>query len=291
VPGFSSRLLGSAIPFLFGGFVIVLTVCVGLYGFSRRLSYSVEKKLDAELKKKTFELKTKTEEAEAEDRRREVILNSMFDGVIALDSSLNIILANPRLLSLFGVMAGLKTQDTNVRGMPLLSFSGSTELEEAARKVLSTGMPVELILKRYISGVEKHFQVFAAPLEKAPHFPIQGVVIVMSDISRLVRLEQVRKDFAANVSHELRTPIQVIKGFTENILNSSLDNKDEIRHFAEFIAKNTNTMENLTTDLMTLVSLEDESKPRPPMEESPLTPLVAEAVAISEIAARKKNIK
>ena len=40
VPGFPSRLLGSAIPFLFIGFVIVLGVNAGLYAFSRRLSYS-----------------------------------------------------------------------------------------------------------------------------------------------------------------------------------------------------------------------------------------------------------
>jgi signal transduction histidine kinase len=160
-PGFSFHLLGSAIPFLSGGFVIILLICAGLYIFSRRLSYSAEQKLDEELKKKTI---------------------------------------------------------------------------------------------------------------------------------RLVRLEQVRKDFAANVSHELRTPIQVIKGFAENILNSSLDDKEETRHFAKFIAKNTQTMENLTSDLMTLVSLEDENRPRPPMEENTLAPLIAEAVAMLEPAARKKNI-
>ena len=292
VPGFHSRLLNSALPFLLGGFVIVLLICVGLYGFSRRLSYSAEKKLGAELKKKTNELKTKTEQAEIEDRRREVILNSMFDGVIATDSDLKIILANPRLCSLFNVK-----NEEEVLGRHLLLFSRSTELEETAQKVLSTGLPAELILKRYLPGAAgdrfpQHYQVYAAPLKGGSDspVPIQGVVIVMNDISRLVKLEQVRKDFAANVSHELRTPIQVIKGFAENILLSSLDDKDEIRHFAGFIAKNTETMENLTTDLMTLVSLEDESKPRPPMEEYQLLPLIAEAVSIVEVAAQKKNI-
>ena len=288
-PGLSFYLLDSALPFLLGGFAIVLGAFLGLYAFSRRLSYSAEKELDAKLKKKTLELKVKTEQAEAEDRRREVILNSMFDGVIALDNSLTVILANPRLCSLFGV----KTEK-DALGMSLLSFSRSTELEEAARNVLSIGLPSELTLKRYVSGVEQHLQVFAAPLKANSSGDsgeaAQGVVIVMSDISRLVRLELMRKDFAANVSHELRTPIQVIKGFTENILNSSLDNKEEIRHFAEFIAKNTQTMENLTSDLMTLVSLEDESRPRPPMEECALQSLLAEAVATVENAARKKNI-
>jgi two-component system phosphate regulon sensor histidine kinase PhoR len=116
------------------------------------------------------------------------------------------------------------------------------------------------------------------------------VVIVLGDISRLVKLEHIRKDFAANVSHELRTPIQVLKGFAENILDSSLDDKEQTRRFVEIIRKNAQTMENLTNDLLTLVSLESENSPRLLMEETFLAPLIAEAVGMVEIAARKKNI-
>ncbi|MDR0496927.1 MAG: PAS domain-containing protein [Treponema sp.] len=296
VPSFYSRLLSSTLPFLMGGFIIILGSCAALYHFSRSLSLSTEIKLDAELERKTLELKARTREAESEGRRREVILNSMFDGVIAADNNMRIILANPRVCSLFGINA-----EKDALGSTLLSFSSSTELEDAARDVLLSGQPVELTIKRYVAGIEQHFQVFAAPLiaklsdqtidQKNPLAEdVQGVVIVMSDISRLVKLEHIRKDFAANVSHELRTPIQVIKGFTENILNSSLDNKEELRYFTEIIGKNTQTMENLTNDLMALVSMEDESSPRPPMEESSLVSLVAEAKSMVEIAARKKNI-
>ena len=297
VPGFSSRLFSSAVPFLLGGFVIVLAACTGLYYFSRRLSHLTEARLDAELEKKTLELSVRTEEAEAEDRQREVILNSMFEGVIALDSNLKIILANPRICSLFVMKTENDADTRDVRGMPLLVFSRSTELEEAARQVLLSAQPAELTLKLYITGTEQHFQVLAAPLKSGKKTgantadeKVQGVVIVMSNISRLVRLEQVRKDFAANVSHELRTPIQVIKGFAENILDSSLGDKVNIRHFAELIAKNAEAMENLTADLMTLVSLEDKNSQRLPMEEFSLSSLISEAMSMVEIASRKKNI-
>jgi two-component system phosphate regulon sensor histidine kinase PhoR len=198
-----------------------------------------------------------------------------------------------------------RLQPEVLRGKSFLEFSGSVELENAARKVLFSGEPFEMILKRYVKGTEQHFQIFATPLGVTPlgvtplgvtplgNIPIgegQGVVIVLGDISRLMKLEQVRKDFAANVSHELRTPIQVVKGFAENIINSSLEDKDRILHFMEIIKKNIQTMENLTNDLLTLVSLEDNSATRPAMEETFLAPIIKEARSMVEIAARKKDI-
>ena len=287
VPSFSSRLLSSAFPFLFGGFLLILFSCAGLYRFSRSLSRSIESRLDAKLKEKSLELVEHAKEAENEGRRLEAILNSMSEGVIALDIDLKVILVNPRVCYLFGLGA-----QGNSRGMSLLEFSSSVELEDAARQVLSTGRPFELVLKRHISGIEQHFQVFVTPMGIDSQGQHNGVVIVLSDISRLVKLEQVRKDFAANVSHELRTPIQVIKGFAENILESApgKGKTEEICHFAEVITKNTLTMENLTNDLLTLVSLEDENLNRPSMEEALLSPLIAEAAGLVESAAKKKNI-
>jgi two-component system phosphate regulon sensor histidine kinase PhoR len=305
IPGFFTRLLSAILPFLTFGFLLILGTCIGLYYFSRYQSMWVEAKLNAELKKKTAELHKKAEEAEAESRHREVILNSMFDGVITLDSHLNIIHANPRLCSLFGV-----DKEENVRGISLLEFSHSAELEEAAQMVLSTGRPCEFTLKRCISGLQQFFQVFAAPLDVNPlktppeeaEWPVtdsgepifykksQGLVMVLGDISRLVKLEQVRKDFAANVSHELRTPIQVIQGFAENILNTQPYDQKQVYHFAEIIRKNARSMDNLTNDLLTLVSLESADVERPPLEDVILDSVITEAVDMAAVAAKNKNI-
>jgi len=296
IPGFFTRLAGNILPFLIFGFFIILGTCVGLYYFSRYQSILVEAKLNAELKNKTAELRKKAEEAESENRHREVILNSMFDGVITLDGNLNIIHANQRLCSLLGV-----DKEKDVRGVSLLEFSHSTELEEAAQMVLSTGRPHEFTFKRCISGLQQCFQVFAAPLdvnslktpetdEKSNGENSRGLVMVLGDISRLVKLEQVRKDFAANVSHELRTPIQVIQGFAENILNSHPYDQEQVYHFAEIIRKNAQSMDNLTNDLLTLVSLESADAERPPLEETALDSLITEAVEMTAVAAKNKNI-
>ena len=48
-------------------------------------------------------------------------------------------------------------------------------------------------------------------------FPCPGAVIVLHDIAELRRLENLRRDFAANVSHELKTPLSSIKAYAETL--------------------------------------------------------------------------
>jgi len=285
IPGFFTRLLNTTFPFLALGFSIILGTCMALYYFSRRQSLSIEAKLNSDLNEKTVELNIKAEEAETESRHRELILNSMFDGVITLDSNLNIIFANLRLCSLFGI-----DKEKDVRGVSLLEFSQSPELEEAAQMVLSTGRPYEFTLRRYISGVQQCFHVFAAPMDMGLPQKPPGIVMVLGDISRLVKLEQIRKDFAANVAHELRTPIHVIQGFAENILDSSFDDQKQIHHFAEIIKKNAVSMDNITRDLLTLVSLESGDTERPPLEDVVLDSVIGEVLDSVSVAAKNKNI-
>ncbi|MDR2923314.1 MAG: ATP-binding protein [Treponema sp.] len=281
IPGFFARLLSTTLPFLVFGFLIIMGICLGLYHFTQYQSQLVQVKLNAELETKTAELKLTAEKAEAETRHREVILNSMFDGVITLDNKLNILHANQRLCSLFN--AG-----KDVRNISLIEFCHSAELEEAAHIVLSTGRPYEFTFKRY-NGKLQQFQGFAAPLNTGSLNP-PGVIMVLGDISRLVKLEQIRKDFAANVSHELRTPIQVIQGFAENILNCTPDEYTQILRFAEIIRKNARAMDNLTSDLLTLVSLENPNTERPPLEEAAVNNIISEAVDMVSFAAGGKNI-
>jgi two-component system phosphate regulon sensor histidine kinase PhoR len=281
IPGFLARLLSTTFPFLAAGFLLIIGICLGLYHFTQHQSHLVQLKLNDELEIKTSELKLTIEKAKAESRHFELILNNMFDGVITLDSRLNIIHANQRLCSLFET-------NKDVRNMSLIEFSHSAELEEAAKKVLSTGRPHEFTFKRY-NGKLLQFQGFAAPLDTdSPASP--NIVMVLGDISRLVKLEQIRKDFAANVSHELRTPIQVIQGFAENILNCPPDDYKQILHFAEIIRKNARAMDNLTSDLLTLVSLENPNAERPPLEETAVDILINEAVEMVSVAAKEKNI-
>ena len=81
-----------------------------------------------------------------------------------------------------------------------------------------------------------------------------GAVAVFHDITELMRLERVRRDFVANVSHELRTPLTAIQGYAETLI--SLDASPECRRFCEIILKHGVSLSRMVEDLLTLARLE-----------------------------------
>jgi two-component system phosphate regulon sensor histidine kinase PhoR len=175
---------------------------------------------------------------------------------------------NRRARELFGIADGR----TEGEGRGLLEAVRSTELEAAAKRALDSGQPEETELALQAGGTRHTFRVFASPLA-------DGVVIVLDDITHIRRLEQIRKDFVANVSHELRTPIQLIKGYSETLLDLIPDTPDmaDARKGIGVVHRNALSMEALTGDLLTLAALEDAGGERPAHTEQRVRPLLEEA--------------
>jgi two-component system phosphate regulon sensor histidine kinase PhoR len=322
-PAFWRRISGAALPFLLAGAVFFLAALGTVYLFSRSLSVSFARlikiaesvhvhsggsfhrtissphlisdtgefiALEKALKSMASELSSRIETARAEGRRLEAVLNGMSEAVFAMDEKLMLHMVNKQAGILFGI-----DEEADIRSLSLLEATRSTELEEAAKRVLAGNKPEELEVLCYTSAAERRFRVFASSLNRpgpdreASETP--GVVMVLGDITRMYKLEQVRKDFAANVSHELRTPIQVIKGFAETLLDSPMNDKEQIRHVIEIIEKKSRNMENLTNDLLSLVSLEDKSRARPDMEETDMERLLEEAAGSVRFRAAEKKIR
>jgi len=243
---------------------------------------SLEKAMRAMLQ----ELSLRFEHARLEGNRLEAILNGMSEAVFAMDSELKLHLVNPKARALFNL------GDRDINSTTLLEATRSVDLTETAKKAMAEGASFETQIT-FHAETEQFFQVYASPL-KTDDKGGAGVVLVLQDITRLVKLERVRKDFVANVSHELRTPIQVIKGFSETLADSISDKQD--KHFIEMIQKNAGTMENLTNDLLLLADLENNalssgSAGAREMEEVKISSLIDEAVSSTAHQAKKKQIE
>jgi two-component system phosphate regulon sensor histidine kinase PhoR len=102
------------------------------------------------------------------------------------------------------------------------------------------------------------------------HYGRDQVMLVVRDITPLMRLEQVRRDFVANVSHELRTPLTVLHGYLDMI------EPDEVPHWAPMLADlrgQSRRMAQIVEDLLTLSRLE--ARQEPPDERVAMRPLLA----------------
>jgi len=80
-------------------------------------------------------------------------------------------------------------------------------------------------------------------------------LLITRDVTEQSKLDAVRRDFVANVSHEIRTPVTVIGGFAETLLNLELDDATR-RTYLATILKQSQTMQRLVEDLLTLSSLD-----------------------------------
>lgn len=109
-------------------------------------------------------------------------------------------------------------------------------------------------------------------------------LVVVRDVTRVHRLEQVRKDFVANVSHELRTPLTVLRGYIETLSMSADLNPVMTRAF-EQMQQQSDRMNLLINDLLTLSNLEtdDNERNQQTVRLKPLLGIIAaDAMALSD---------
>ena len=89
----------------------------------------------------------------------------------------------------------------------------------------------------------------------------EGMKLVLSqDITDRERNEAMRRDFVANVSHEIRTPLTVLAGFIETMSNLPLT-EVERKRVLELMTQQTQRMQTLVSDLLTLAQLEGSPRP------------------------------
>lgn len=180
-------------------------------------------------------------------RQQEALFNSMIEGLMLLDESGHIQLANRAFHQLFGI-------STDVHGKTVLEVLRQHELPELVAKVATQKQVLGYELK--LAGIyERWLQINAAAIfdvEGKQH----GTIVVFHDLTRLKQLERTREEFVANVSHELRTPLSLIKGYVETLLDGAKDNPDVETKFLQTIQRNSERLQFLIEDLLTISELE-----------------------------------
>lgn len=175
------------------------------------------------------------------------ILDSMKEGVLAVDSARQIILVNPMIGRIFGVNVEA------VVGKPIVEVIRNDHFNAVVERVLGTEAEVEEELD--FTAQELVFQIHAVPLRGEKEGG-SGVLTVLNDITNLRKLETIRKDFVANVTHELKTPLTAVSGYAETLLDGALKDTKNRKSFVEKIKHQSDRLASLIDDILELSRIE-----------------------------------
>lgn len=221
------------------------------------------------------------ESLKLENARREAILASMVEGVLAVDKDLRVTFCNNSFARAVGARIPVRA------GMPLLDLVRDPGLLEIMTSVLTSGERTEQRLT-LPAAADHTFEILAGPLAGPS---TRGALAILHDVTELERLERVRKDFVANVSHELRTPLAAIRGYAETLLGGALEDREHNRKFVEIIEAQATRLSNIASDLLTLSELDSSGGVAPQPQTVSVRAVLESALRTVESAARVRGVQ
>jgi two-component system phosphate regulon sensor histidine kinase PhoR len=214
---------------------------------------------------------------------REAILTSMVEGVVALDKGQRIIELNQAAAGLMGV------DPLQAEGRHLLEVVRNADLQRFVGRLMQSQQAIEEEIVLRNDG-QRYLQLHGSVLRDAAGRDI-GALMVLNDVTRIRRIEAVRRDFVANVSHELRTPITSIQGFVETLREGAIHDVENAGRFLEIIANQADRLNAIIEDLLQLSGLEQEGeKAKVEMADARLKSVLESAVAGCQIKAFEGRI-
>lgn len=195
------------------------------------------------------ELAARIETSEAQQREMATLLQSLSEGVLAIDNDQRLLFANERAAELLG--AGIRWR----RGMDLRACVRVVPFQELLLSVLQEPRTAETTALVSNGAEDRYMHGRASPLPSAGDSS-GGAVIVLNDLTDLHRLMNLRREFVANVSHELKTPLTSIRGFLEMLLDPHPPTGENRRRFLEIALRQTQRLQTLVDDLLSLSRIE-----------------------------------
>jgi two-component system phosphate regulon sensor histidine kinase PhoR len=224
--------------------ILALSSAVGLHFWWRKKYLGRQQQIHAEMEDARRRQQQTTIDAQAQ---QQVLFNSMLEGLLLLDRTGRIYLANRAFKNLFGLKIEL-------RGKTIMEALRLHEIADLVERAQTEGQVFDYELKLPELG-GRWLRVNAAVISNSAG-EREGTILVFHDLTRLKQLERTREDFVANVSHELRTPLSLIKGYVETLLDGARDNPEVAERFLKIIERNAERLDLLIQDLLTISALE-----------------------------------
>ncbi len=184
------------------------------------------------------QLSTRLDALRAEETLLRELSESLNEGILVVDSRHQVVRINETARLMLGLRGALPFGDELL------------PRDRVLRETIAGAMRGDTLRDAEVTLAGRVYNITARPLDQ-----FGGAVVALLDLTRLRRLETVRRDFVANVSHELKTPLTVVRGFAETLADDDPP-PDVRRQFAESIAAHTRRMQRLVDDLLDLSRIE-----------------------------------
>jgi len=257
--------------------IVILLLIIGLLTF---LLLKKERVLG--IKPETTNKNTKVKIVESKEYRKNIfdLLNSIPEGILILDKSKKIIFSNNSSTKLFDTKIN-ENISGSLRNPDLLS-SIDKIFEDKNIPDFEIEIRNKAVLRLNISIYLDKNNLF---------FDEVSCVLFIRDLTEFHKFQQLKSDFVANVSHELRTPLQSIKMGLETIDNiKDLKENNELNNLMPLMTSQSERMENLIRDLLSLSKIELQEHIRP-THEIDLIELIDYVIKTYEKIISKQNIK
>ncbi len=194
----------------------------------------------------TAALNSQLSTVETERAKLASVLEQMTDGVLIADAEGRVAFLNPAAGRMFEGQAAV--------GRRMVEVLRQYQLVEAWRRCQETGEAqsetVELPARR------QFLQLFVLPDRHTG-----GTLLLVQDLTRVRRLETVRRDFISNLSHELRTPLASLKALTETLRDGALDDPEAAPRFLGRIETEVDALTQMAQELLELSRIESGQVP------------------------------
>ena len=219
---------------------------------------------------------------ENKDYRKNIhkLLNYIPEGILILDKSKKVIFTNNSATKWFQTKL-----NENISGF-LRNPDLLNSIDKAFEGKNQTDLEIEI---RNQSVFRLNITIY---LDKENLFFDEiSCFLFIRDLTEFYKFQQLKSDFVANVSHELRTPLQSIKMGLETFENNKDLNKNaEVNSLLPVMTSQSERMENLIRDLLSLSKIELQEHIRP-THEIDLTELLEYVIKTYEKIVSKNNIK
>jgi two-component system, OmpR family, phosphate regulon sensor histidine kinase PhoR len=195
------------------------------------------------------ELQRRIRQLDDQRRETEEVLNTIQDPLFIVDSNRRIQRMNDAATLFFSV------SPEDAAGRFLLDVFRNARLDDFVKEIQQNRGTGEVLITTMMPR-ERHISVWGRHLTSETSLLRGQTLLVLRDVTREHRTDQIRKDFVSNVSHELKTPLTMIQGAVETLAEIGPDEEAERRRFQEMITGHSRRMAAIVEDLLTLARIE-----------------------------------